>query len=200
MGPPKVSPIWEYFKEDENDYSWAICQIPGCKLIRISRGKSGKPRSAMTTGVLDKHLLLHHPKKYHEFIEAKEQKNAKKRKESEEEENELQSGSLKNSDLRTNTERNKFLKQCTLQNWVREGTFSQSPNNIYKTADIRAKDRHRGILMMIVNDLQPFTIVNDPGFLYHSYTMHPHFKAHIHFNLLLFLAKKDVLFFSSHLK
>ena len=176
MGPPKVSPIWDYFKEDEFDYNWAICQVPGCKKARISRGKSGKPKSAMTTGVLDKHLLVHHPKTYHEFLKAKEKKETKKRKDSEDE-NELEMSNISKSALKNENDRNKFLKQSTLQNWVGEGKFSQSPSSVYNLSDIRAKDRHRGVLMMMVNDLQPFTVVNDPGFHYYSYTMDPHFKV-----------------------
>ena len=39
--------------------------------------------------------------------------------------------------------------------------------------DTRAKERHIGVLSMIVLDLQPFSIVSDPGFNYYSYKMDP---------------------------
>ena len=31
--------------------------------------------------------------------------------------------------------------------------------------------------MMVINDLNPFSIVNDPGFLHYSYTMDPCYKV-----------------------
>ena len=37
----KTSLIWEFFREDENDYSNAICLTPGCKKPIVSRGKTG---------------------------------------------------------------------------------------------------------------------------------------------------------------
>ena len=176
MGSHKVSLIWEYFEEDSNDYSWAICQIPGCRNKRVSRGKSGKPRSAMTTGVLDKHLASHHPKAYKDFLRKKEEKEAqsKKRKEDEEDESEMESGSILKTNLRSKEDRRKFLKQSSLQNWWGEGKLVQSPSSTYDINDIRAKDRHRGVLMMVINDLQPFSMVNDPGFLHYSHTMDRH--------------------------
>ena len=176
MPPSKCSPIWDYFKEDPLDYSWAICQVPGCSLGRISCGKSGKPRSSMTTGVLDKHLLTHHPKKYGDFLQRKSVKvNENKRKA--EEDNEMENANVPHSNLRNNNERKKYLTQSSLQNWVGQGSFSQSSSSVYDINDIRAKDRHRGVLMMVINDLQPFTIVNDPGFLHMMFTMDPHYKV-----------------------
>ena len=43
--------------------------------------------------------------------------------------------------------------------------------------DARAKEKHKGILMMVIMDLQPWSMVNDPGFLYFSSQMDPHYKV-----------------------
>ena len=47
----------------------------------------------------------------------------------------------------------------------------------YDVNDPRAKEKHRGILIMIVTDLQPFSIVNDPGFLHYSKLLDPRFTV-----------------------
>jgi hypothetical protein len=47
----------------------------------------------------------------------------------------------------------------------------------YDVNDPCAKVKHRGILMMIVTDLQPFSIVNDPGFLHYSKLLDPRFTV-----------------------
>ena len=53
----------------------------------------------------------------------------------------------------------------------------QDPPNTYDIHDARAKEKHKGILMMVIMDLQPWSMVNDPGFLYFSSQMDPHYKV-----------------------
>ena len=79
MAPPKRSLVWTLFKEYEEDFSSANCQVPGCKAIRVSRGKSGRPRKDMTSTALEKHLEKHHPIQYKEFIKLKEDDGKDKR-------------------------------------------------------------------------------------------------------------------------
>ena len=60
----------------------------------------------MTTGVLDKHLLTHHPKKYGDLLQRKSVKvNENNRKA--EEDNELENANISHSNLRNNKERKK---------------------------------------------------------------------------------------------
>ena len=47
----------------------------------------------------------------------------------------------------------------------------------YEANDPRAKVKHQGILTMIVTDIKPFSIVNDPGFLNSSKLLDPRFTV-----------------------
>ena len=47
----------------------------------------------------------------------------------------------------------------------------------YESNDPRAKVKHWGILTMMVTDLKPFSIVNDPGFLHYSKVLEPRFTV-----------------------
>ena len=47
----------------------------------------------------------------------------------------------------------------------------------YESNDPRAKVKHQGILTMMVTDLKPFSIVNDPGFLHYSKVLEPRFTV-----------------------
>ena len=79
--------------------------------------------------------------------------------------------------LRTNGQRQNFLQQSNLTGWVgSQPSVRQSPSSTYDIHDARTKERHRGVLMMVVLDLQPWSIVNNPGFLHYSYQLDPHFK------------------------
>ena len=47
----------------------------------------------------------------------------------------------------------------------------------YDTNDARAQVKHRGILTMMITDLKPFSLVNDPGFLNYSKLVDPSFTV-----------------------
>ena len=180
--PPRISPIWEYFKEEENDPSVALCQVLGCRKPSVSRGKSGTARSNLTNSSMTNHMLTHHPVKYREFLESK-QKVSEKRKhdaENDDDESELESCSVPIFNLRVHSQRQKFLKhstQSTLSSWVGGShTGGQAAGSTYDIHDQRAKDKHKGILMMVIMDLQPWSIVNDPGFIYCAHQLDPHYK------------------------
>ena len=62
-----------------------------------------------------------------------------------------------------------------MSDWCLAGSSRQElPYDIH---DLRARERHKGILMMVILDLQPWNIVNDPGFIYYSNTLDPHYKV-----------------------
>ena len=79
MGPVKRSVIWEYFQEDEIDYTNAKCSVPGCKRPLVSRGKTGTPRSKLSTTNLTSHLYTYHPKKFNDYNEKKSRESEKRK-------------------------------------------------------------------------------------------------------------------------
>ena len=91
---------------------------------------------------------------------------AEKRKEMEEED-EMEGGTIPLFKLRTKMQRKEFLVQSKVSSWVK-GAGTSKPGNVYDIHDARAKEKHKGILMMVILDLQPWSMVNDPGFLYFS--------------------------------
>ena len=86
----------------------------------------------------------------------------------------MEPGTLPIFNLRTNKKRKEFLVQTKVSSFT---VGSPSSTACYDIHDARAKEKHRGILMMVVLDLQPWSIVNDPGFLYYSSQMDPHYKV-----------------------
>lgn len=173
--PPKLSPIWRYFEESPGDPSTALCKVPGCKNAKVSRGKQGSSRAALSNTSLTRHLQNQHKKEHQEFLGKKDTVAAEKRKAEEAVVGEMENIPLYN--LRTNGQRQNFLHQSNLTGWVgSQPSVRQSPSSTYDIHDARAKERHRGVLMMVVLDLQPWSIVNNPGFLHYSYQLDPHFK------------------------
>ena len=174
----KTSPIWRFFKEDPDDYTNAICNVPGCKHPIVSRGKSGAARGALTTGTLTDHVKNNHHKEHKEYLaECNNKKNDKKRKLEEEEElNELEKPSLASM----NVKQIKTHAQGTLSGWVTGSggiaSSTQSEASVYNINDPRAREKHRGVLSMMILDLQPFSIVENYGFNLYSMALDNHFK------------------------
>ena len=54
----KKSPLWDYFEEDRDDFSFAICKVADCS-VKISRGKTGTSRSLMRNFGMRSHLKVH---------------------------------------------------------------------------------------------------------------------------------------------
>ena len=177
MAPTKKSPIWDYFEEEKNDPTTALCQVSNCK-TKVSRGKSGSSKSNLSNAPLTSHLKVHHPKEYSHLMQKKNEieiNAAEKRKEMEEED-EMEGGTIPLFKLRTKMQRKEFLVQSKVSSWVK-GAGTSKPGNVYDIHDARAKEKHKGILMMVILDLQPWSMVNDPGFLYFSNQMDPHYHV-----------------------
>ena len=174
--PPKLSPIWDYFEEDNSDDTKVLCKVAGCK-VKVSRGKTGTSKAKLSNAPMMQHLKLHHPKQNLEWMKKKDEKNkavAEKRK-ADDDDDEIETGPAKLWNLRTHGQRQEFLHQAKVSDWCTAGSTCQE--STYDIHDLRARERHRGVLMMVILDLQPWSIVNDPGFLYYSNTLDPHYKV-----------------------
>ena len=88
----------------------------------------------------------------------------------------MEGGTVPLFNLRTSRQRQEFLVQSKVSSWVTGGGATKA-DHTYDIHDARAKEKHRGILMMVIMDLQPWSMVNDPGFLYFSSQMDPHYKV-----------------------
>ena len=182
--PPKKSPIWRHFLEDGNDPTTVICQVPGCKKPKVSRGKPTTGKGNLSNTSMVNHLKNNHPSVFANFTKAKtEVESAEKKKiEDEKADDEMEDGCVQLFNLRTQNQRSQFLHQASLNSYVSSSRTSlssqgQGKGTTYDIHDIRAKDRHRGVLMMVIMDLQPWSFVNDPGFLYFSRQMDPHYRV-----------------------
>ena len=177
--PPKQSPIWDFFQEVDGDPSKVKCQIAGCKAT-VSRGKSASAKSALTNTSMVSHLTKHHSKEYKIFCDKKDNLDLKKRKEEEDNsDNDMENSSVPVFDIRTHNKRQKFLQQSTLSSWAVKNSnhIVRSKGSIYSFQDLRAKDKHKGVLMMVILDLEPWTIVDNPGYIFNSYQLDPHYKV-----------------------
>ena len=168
--PKKTSALWDYFEEDKDDFTFVICKVGDCEK-KISRGKSGTERNRLSNTGLRTHLSSHHKKEWNEFLakdqKQEETKDAEAAKMTEEDETENMGVPL--FQLRTHKKRKSFFHQ-NLPDMV-EARLT------YEAEDPRAKVKHQGILTMMVTDLQPFSMVNDPGFLNFSRLMDPRFTV-----------------------
>ena len=89
---------------------------------------------------------------------------------------ELEEETVSIFNLRTSKQREKFLVQSTLTGGWGSSSSRQTPESCYDIHDLRAKELHKGVLKMVILDLQPWSIVNDPGFIFYSYQMNPKYK------------------------
>ena len=135
--PPKVSPIWEYFEEDETDPSVAHCKVSGCKKSAVSRGKSGTPRSSLTTTSLITHVFNRHPNEYRVFLQSKNEVAAEKRKrDANDDDDEMESSTVPIFNLRAQGQRQKILQQQSISAWVGgEHSAGQAAGSTYDIQD-----------------------------------------------------------------
>ena len=147
MGRATVSPIWTHFEKKAADPSKVLCKL--CKQ-EYSRG-STIPRN-MTTCNLWNHLKSCHLKEHDECKKIDAGRQEAKRKELEESSAETEGNNL----------RNKKAKQSFLQETLPESIAKTIP---WKADSLTTKEGDRRVMLMIINDEQPFTIVNDGGFL-----------------------------------
>ena len=164
---PRSAKIWKYFEDDPDNYTNALCTIPNCKHPKVSRGPDNCSKSNLAVSCLNAHVKTHHPREHKELLlEMKSDDVEKKRKAAEEEEaDEMENKSLVDK---------KAKSQGTLDGYF--GGLPSTSGDHYSFNDVRAKDRHRGILIMMVTDLQPFSFVEDVGFKAFCATMDRNFK------------------------
>ena len=162
--------MWDYYEEDTSDYTFVICQVAGCNQ-KISRGKSGTDRCRLSNSGMRSHLFAVHQKEWNEFLGKEQKDEDTKAIETEEafEEDETENAGVNLFDLRTHKKRKSFFQQ-NLPEMVES-------RMTYESNDQRAKVKHQGILTMMVTDLKPFSIVNDPGFLHYSKVLEPRFTV-----------------------
>ena len=168
--PKKTSLLWDYFEEDNDDYTFVICQVEGCTQ-KISRGKSGSDRNRLSNTGMKTHLMAIHQKEYGEFLAKEKTQDATKAADDEEKRDADETENMGDSpfNLRTHKRRKTFFQQ-NLPDMVDSMVT-------YEARDPRARVKHQGILTMIVTDLKPFSIVNDPGFLQYSKLLDPRFTV-----------------------
>ena len=166
----KTSLLWEYFKEEVGDPTFVICQIQGCQ-AKISRGKTGTERSRLSNTGMSTHLESAHKKEWGEYLVKKREREGLKAAEEEqlEEADETEDLGVSIFNLRTHKKRKSFFQQNLPGMLESQMTYDMN--------DPRAKSKHKGILTMIVTDLKPFSIVNDPGFLNYSKLLDPRFAV-----------------------
>ena len=163
MNRPK-SRVWDFFKPDEDNKKYAICSLCNAK---ISRG-SDIPKK-QTTKAMEHHLNFSHADKF----------KVSKPKESETENEPSGSQGLKRAanddnenaklfNLRSKKERKTMLFQ-TIPGWVE----SQSKLEFNSQ---RAQKIHKSIFEMNILDKQPWTMVNDPGFIRLLNVLEPRFE------------------------
>ena len=178
----KRSPLWDYFEVSVTDIKTAICKICGQS---ESRG-STIPKN-MTTNRLKKHLEKNHAKE-NAIVEKKQKaknNNVSFMSHGSNEGSSMSQGnspgfSMKNgssglsskTSLRTKDERKQYFQQ-TITGWQESQTklTFDSP---------KAQMLHKSIFEMIILDDQPFTFVNDRGFLRHHQKLAPNFVVSYH--------------------
>ena len=146
MGRGKKSPLWKYYEDDvEPDKA-------KCKLCpeKVSRGS--KEPSKQTTHGMKVHLEKHHEKEFNELFKKPEEKIENKESDSDDEAIKVQI-----SKLRTQKDRKQLLKS-TIPGWL-------EAKNKLPFDSLRAKQLHKLIFEMTILDFQPYTIVNDAGFI-----------------------------------
>ena len=169
---PKTSPIWKYFDDDPDNYTNAVCKVPNCSKPTVSRGPDNSSKSNLAVSVLNNHLKNNHPQEYKDhLLDVKAKEDDKKRKTDEDAEtNEMENHSLADKKFKSDS-------QSTLSGWIQGVNSKQGSSGcIYKINDPRAKERHRGIVAMMVLDLQPFSFVGDLGFKTFCGSMDKNFK------------------------
>ena len=172
----KRSPLWTYFEVDVSDPKSAICKICG---KTESRG-SNDP-SKMTTHRLNKHLEKFHTKenKIVKDLKAKNNNvssmshgtNAGNTDSSIDHGSSSTSSSMSDDlkSLRTKEQRKAYFQQ-TIPEWA-------DSNSKLAFNSKKAQEFHRGIFELIVLDCQPFSIVNDRGFLRYNQKLAPNFEV-----------------------
>ena len=150
----KRSEIWRYFSESSNSRK-VTCDL--CK-VQVSQGAdNGKAKS---TTPLTRHLEKSHEK---EFAEFQKLKNAKKQKLETEDD-----GQTKLFNCRTKQERKQMLQTSIGESFDR--------GKVLDFKSDQAQKYHSKVFEMMILDLKPFDIVNNPGFIRLCYAFDRRFE------------------------
>jgi hypothetical protein len=153
------SPVWSFFDKLVDDPSHVECKQ--CK-VKVSRGSSNPKK--MTNSNMKNHLSQKHPDQYTTFKKTDEENNQKKRQAEEDEEDPAGAFSLRNKKQKND------LLQLTVPDLMADNTEG------WKMNDPRNMRIHKSVLTHMIWDLQPFNIVNQPGFLTLLKTLNPKFS------------------------
>jgi hypothetical protein len=158
----KRSYLWNYFTVSASDSKYACCNL--CN-VKISRG-SNNPKYQSLSG-LSSHLKTSHPQ-----IKEKNQTKITSFTETENCQSESEPVSRKRTmplfDIKSKKQRTEML-QCTIPGWV-------DTNSKIDTNSEKGQRFHKSIFEMILLDIQPWSVVNDPGFLRHQALIAPNYE------------------------
>lgn len=156
MGKGVRSPIWQYFDKSVAEPSFAICKK--CK-SKVSRG-SKEPKK-MTNSNLVSHLLRNHEDLHKLYKQIDGQNNENKRKAEEEEE-------VRGITLKNKKQKNDYF-QLTLPESVLKATLwvKDSP---------MTKESHKRVLLMMIQDLRPYSDIMKGGLLQLLKFLQPKFE------------------------
>ena len=152
-----TSIIWDYFEKDIAQPSHAKCKA--CN-VKVSRGSSNP--KLMTTTNLKTHLKKHHKELYDQLNEKKIAEINVKRKAEEDAQN--GSGTV----LKNKKQKEKFLQE-TLPEAI-------AKTQVWPIGHTSAKEAHKRVLLMIIQDLKPFSEVNHGGLLQLLKFLQPKFE------------------------
>ena len=159
----KQSYLWNHFTIIVSDPKYVTCNT--CN-IRVSRG-SENPKKQTISG-LSSHLKTRHP----QITEKNDTSPAAENSDSNSENDQQVPNKRKRPfllfDINSKKQRNELL-QSTIPGWVE--TSSKIDTNSEK-----GQKFHKSIFEMIILDLQPWSIVNDPGFLRHHAPIAPNYE------------------------
>ena len=68
---PRKSPLWQYFTDDPDNPTNALCLVPGCTKPKLSRGKDGSSKTDLSVSPLASHLRRGHHKEYKDYLWSK---------------------------------------------------------------------------------------------------------------------------------
>jgi hypothetical protein len=149
-----MSLAWAFFKARDDLPIIAICQL--CQQ-EIKRGKLGSERRVWSTKPLITHLQAHHAE---DFL-AKQREMAPAA---------AAAGQEKEKKGITPGERKKKKMQMS----ILTGLYPHATNSkAYKSSDPRQRECNQKLLQMIIQDNQPFSVVDDPGFIAYSAALNP---------------------------
>ena len=155
--------IWSFFEVCNEDETKAHCTL--CNMV-LARG--GTKSRDWGTSNLNRHLKRNHGSAHEKLLSHKEEKKQKAEKRKMEEDDKFAPiFNVRSKKLREE------LVSNTITDWAK-------PTKKLEFYSVEAQRIHKSLFETMVLDLQPFTIVNDPGIIrHHSILMQP--LSHIGF-------------------